>query len=598
MYQSQTLKTIALALAVILLVSIAAYAGAEETLTYQGNKARITVGKIKTKADKCPWDLAEAIGEMLSTALANNERFIVLASQEEVAELAEEIEFGQSGYVEEGRGPDKGLMEGADILITGAVTAFEPDAGGSGGGFGALTKKAFGKVGLKTKKAEIRLDIKLIDIRTRRIIKAKSLKAKSTKWKTDMAGGGLVEDVALAGGLGIYSNQPMEDAIRAVLAKTVEMVSKEIPKEYYRYKGRGQYTQQYGSQQTPGAPAASPGSGSQATTGTAAAPAATAPTAEDMKLYTKYDFIPGDKVIFYDDLRNEEEGEFPYRWNLDNGVFEIVRLGKDYWIMCTDEGSIRPRIPDAPLPPKYTVEMEFYDNGPDVVGHGYSIAWVDAKGKNIGEFKLRYHTKTWLYIFNREKASKALPGKLTKGVHTMRIMATKRSIKCYVDQIRVANVPKVEGFNPVGFRVRLKPHQQPNNPLLIRNFRFAEGGKTMRQQLDETGKIVTHGILFDPGSYTIKAESYKTLKEIGRLLTDDPGLRLLIEGHTDSDGSEEQNMTLSQNRADAVRNYLLSTFGISADRLETRGRGESAPIDTNDTPEGKANNRRVELIKL
>ncbi len=580
-------------LGVVLLFGLAV-ADVEETLTYQGNKARIAIGKIKPKADECTYDMAAAIGEMLSTVLVNTEKFIVLASQEEVGELAEEIDLGQSGYVEEGRGPEKGLMEGADILVTGAVTAFEPDAGGGGGGLGGLTKKAFGKVGVQTKKAKIIMDIKLIDIRTRRVLKAKAIKAETKSWKTSMAGGGWTEDVALAGGLGVYSNEPMEKAIRAALAKTVDMISREVPKEYYRYKGQGQYTQQYGAQQAaPGTPTAAP-----ATAGTPATTTVAAGVAEDMTLYTKYDFIPGDRVIFYDDMKGEEEGEFPYRWNLDRGVYEVVRLGKEFWIMCTNDGSIRPKMPDQPLPPQYTVELEFYNNGPDFSGNYFYIYWVDSKGENIGEFGVYGNDGTWLAIKSNTLADKSLPSKLTKGVHIMRIMATKRSIKCYVDRERVANVPKVEDFNPVGFRLRHRPYEDPNNPTLFRGFRFAEGGKSLRDQLDEEGKIVTHGILFDPDSYTIKAESYKTLKEIGRLFEDDSDLRLSIEGHTDSDGSDEHNMTLSQNRAESVRDYLISKYGISADRLEAKGWGESKPIDTNDSPEGKANNRRVELIKL
>jgi outer membrane protein OmpA-like peptidoglycan-associated protein len=120
----------------------------------------------------------------------------------------------------------------------------------------------------------------------------------------------------------------------------------------------------------------------------------------------------------------------------------------------------------------------------------------------------------------------------------------------------------------------------------------------MREQLDETGRIVTHGILFDPDAYKIKGESFKTLKNIGRLLEDDPDLRLSIEGHTDSDGSDDHNLTLSKNRAASVRTYLSSKYGISADRLESKGWGETKPLDTNDSAEGKANNRRVELVKL
>ena len=565
----------------------------EETLTYQGNKARIAVGNIKPKANKCSYDMAAAVGEMLSTALVNTDRFIVLASQEEVDELIEEIDLGQSGYVEEGRGPEKGLMEGADLLVTGAVTAFEPDAGGKGGVLGGLKKKTFGKVGVKTKTAKIIMDIKLIDIRTRRILKAKSIEAKSTKWGVGMAGGGWVKDVALAGALGVYSNEPMEKAVRAVLAKTVDMVSKEVPEEYYRYKGKGQYTQEYGS--TPTAGTTTPTAGETTPATTPAEPPA--PVAEDMTLYTKYDFVPGDKVIFYDDMSGEEVSEFPLRWRLDSGVYEVVKLGKEFWIMCTDGGPIRPKMPDAPLPPKYTVELEFYNHGPKFSNRRFVIYWVNSNGRNIGSFK-SYGQETGLAIRGKGLANKRLSNSLTKGVHTMRIMATKRSIKCYIDEVRVANVPKVENFDPVGFRLEPDHWNDPKSPILFRGFRFAEGGKSMREQLDETGKIVTHGILFDTDSYKIKAESFKTLKEIGELLEDDPKLRLSIEGHTDSDGSDEHNLTLSQNRANSVRDYLISTYKISPNRLEAKGWGESKPIDTNKTAEGKANNRRVELVKL
>ncbi len=320
---------------------------------------------------------------------------------------------------------------------------------------------------------------------------------------------------------------------------------------------------------------------------------------EDMALYTKYDFIPGDKVIFYDDLSGEEIGEFPSRWKLTEGVFEIVRQGSENYIMCTDEGYIAPKIASAPLPPKYTVEMEFYSAGPDNRGHWFFIEWLDAEDDVIAEFAMKNNDGTSLTIQDNQIADKALPVDLGVGKHTMRIMATASTIKCYIDNERVANVPAVEGFAPVGFRVHMDPWvDEPNNPMLMRGFRFAEGGKTLKQQLDETGRIITHGILFDSGSDRIKAESYKTLADIGRLLTEDPGLRLSIEGHTDSDGSDDYNLDLSQRRAASVRTYLMETYKTDGSRLEAKGWGETKPIDTNDTPEGKANNRRVELVKI
>lgn len=569
----------------------------EDNLTYQGNKARVGIGTIKAKADDCSYDMAAAIGEMLSTALVNTGKFIVLASQEETAELIDEIDFGQSGYTEEGRSPEKGLMEGADLLVTGAVTTFEPDAGGGGGMLGGLKKSAFGKVGVSSKKAKIAIELKLIDIRTRRILKAKTIKAESKHWKTDMAGGGWTKDIALVGGLGVYSNEPMEEAIRAVLAETVETISKEVPQEYYRYQGQGQYTQEYGSQAQSGGGSSSASAPAAAGTGSATASVPASPAAEDMTLYTKYDFIPGDNVIFYDDLSDEEESEFPYRWKLDHGVFEIARLGKEFWILCTDAGSIRPKMPDAPLPEQYTVEMDFYVGDPKGSMSYYRIKWVDAKGKDIADFGT-VNKSTWLVIGSKQLASKSLDERPAKGVHTLRIMATSRSIKCYFDEVRVANVPKVENFNPVGFRVHLDPTSNEKNPSVFRNFRFAEGGKSMREQLDATGKVVTHGILFDVDSYTIKGASFRTLRDISRLLEDDPDLRLSIEGHTDSDGDEAHNMELSKLRAKSVCDYLISSYGIDPGRLEAKGWGESKPLDSNDSPEGKANNRRVELVKL
>ena len=180
----------------------------------------------------------------------------------------------------------------------------------------------------------------------------------------------------------------------------------------------------------------------------------------------------------------------------------------------------------------------------------------------------------------------------------MRIMATKTTMKCYIDNERVANIPEIEYFEPASLQINCDPWDEKGNPMLFGTLRVAEGGKSMRQQLDETGKIITHGILFDSGSDIIKGESYKTLAEIGQLLADDPALKLSIEGHTDSDGEVAYNLDLSDRRAASVKAYLVDKYQIDSSRLETKGFGEDKPIDANTTLEGKANNRRVELVKL
>ncbi|MHB8079705.1 MAG: OmpA family protein [Candidatus Krumholzibacteriia bacterium] len=358
---------------------------------------------------------------------------------------------------------------------------------------------------------------------------------------------------------------------------------KEAPAPAAKGEGEGE-----GEGEEAGKPAQAPAVGQAGADG-AAAPA-------DMAFYTKYDFVPGDRTIFYDDLSGDPLGEFPHRWRLDNGVFEVAKLAGENWILNTNKGSIRPDIPDG-LPERYTVEMEFWDGGSDKPGHWHFIRWVDAEGDDIGEFALKDHQHTWFHLNGDMKANKVLPQTLAKGKHTMRAMVTPTSIKCYVDNERVANIPQVTGWAPVGLRVTLDPWSDAQSPLFVRGFRLAEGGKTLQDQLAETGRIVTHGILFDSGSAVIRGESYKTLSLIAELLAGDPALRLSIEGHTDSDGADDANLTLSRQRADAVKAWLVAQ-GTAADRLQTQGFGETKPIDANATPEGKANNRRVELVRL
>ena len=120
----------------------------------------------------------------------------------------------------------------------------------------------------------------------------------------------------------------------------------------------------------------------------------------------------------------------------------------------------------------------------------------------------------------------------------------------------------------------------------------------MRNKLITEGKLVTRGILFNVSSDEIKPESYGTLKEIAQVLKDNPTLKVKIIGHTDSDGDEKSNLDLSKRRAASVKNSLSKDFGIDASQMETDGKGASQPVSQNTSSEGKANNRRVEFIKL
>jgi outer membrane protein OmpA-like peptidoglycan-associated protein len=123
------------------------------------------------------------------------------------------------------------------------------------------------------------------------------------------------------------------------------------------------------------------------------------------------------------------------------------------------------------------------------------------------------------------------------------------------------------------------------------------GAPDTRNKLLTQGKWVTHGILFDVNSDRIKGESYGALKEIAGVLTENADVKIQIVGHTDSDGDDAANMDLSKRRAASVKAALAGEFKIDPGRMETDGKGESQPVDKNDTPAGKANNRRVEFVK-
>ncbi len=134
--------------------------------------------------------------------------------------------------------------------------------------------------------------------------------------------------------------------------------------------------------------------------------------------------------------------------------------------------------------------------------------------------------------------------------------------------------------------------------MFLFNIRLAVGAPDTRSKLITEGKFVTTGITFEVNSANIKPESYGVLKDIAETLKENASVKVKIIGHTDSDGEDAANLTLSKKRAESVKDNLVSEFGIDKSRLETDGKGETLPAAPNATPEGKANNRRVEFIKM
>jgi len=118
-----------------------------------------------------------------------------------------------------------------------------------------------------------------------------------------------------------------------------------------------------------------------------------------------------------------------------------------------------------------------------------------------------------------------------------------------------------------------------------------------KADISATGHAIVYGIYFDTGKAEVKPESQAALQEVAKLLSRDPNLKLLVVGHTDSVGQLEANMKLSQARAEAVVQALTKSHGVAASRLKAQGAGPIAPVATNRTEQGRAKNRRVELVE-
>ena len=120
----------------------------------------------------------------------------------------------------------------------------------------------------------------------------------------------------------------------------------------------------------------------------------------------------------------------------------------------------------------------------------------------------------------------------------------------------------------------------------------------LSDSLNKEGKVIVSGIYFDSGKSTIKDKSAIAIKNVADLLIKNKDLRLYIVGHTDNQGSQENNLILSQNRANAVLQYLVNNYKIDHKRLQSVGSGPYNPVSSNDTNLGKSKNRRVELVKI
>ena len=323
---------------------------------------------------------------------------------------------------------------------------------------------------------------------------------------------------------------------------------------------------------------------------------------EDYALtWAKYDFVPGEKVFFEDDLAGEENGEFPSRWDIYSGNVENARLGAYNVIMFREASFIMPYMDNAKsdyLPDIFTLEFDaFFNKGENY--QGYVILFYDKlnqKRVDASDLKV-YWNKAVMGRFEGwyPGVSTSANSKM-EGWRHVAISFNRRALKLYLDDSRVLNIPNLR-INPTGISIFGDYNKYNQKHGYIKNIRLAEGGVKLYDKMMQDGKIVATGIRFDVGKATLKPESMGIINNIVEMMKEHPELKFSIEGHTDSDGDNEFNQKLSEDRAMTVKNKLVER-GISPERLGSKGFGETTPVDQNNTAEGKANNRRVEFVKI
>lgn len=347
---------------------------------------------------------------------------------------------------------------------------------------------------------------------------------------------------------------------------------------------------------------------------------------QSLQAYSKYDFVPGEKIVAYEDFARVDVGDFPTNWNT-NASAEAVTLNnrEGKWLKINKQGVWMPEFINS-LPENFTLEFDL-GIGPDADAYPFVVNIGNLADKEK-DFKDFYHYMVWNHghalrmtfdAYNGRASGEATIQTSTDGNYQINNSASvtnwdntknnfahislwrqKQRLRIYLNGQKLFDLPKAfdvnSKYNTITFAAQ--EGSSENDYYLLGNIRLAVGAPDTRNKLLTEGKFVTTGILFDVNSDKLKPESFGVLKEIAGVLSENPDVKVKIIGHTDSDGDDAKNLDLSKRRAASVKNALASEFKIDASRMETDGMGETKPVADNKTAEGKAQNRRVEFVKL
>ena len=329
----------------------------------------------------------------------------------------------------------------------------------------------------------------------------------------------------------------------------------------------------------------------------------------------KNDFVQGTEIIFFDDLANEQMGEFPSKWDLLENNAEVAKMnGKN--AIKFEHGSdtkITPLVENGRknyLPEVFTLEFDYFITAEEGHDSHYRLLLM-ANGDNWdGASNIQFNKDDLRYSVSKPNSSDLVDGSAPlEGNHELNdwnhfaLSFNKRALKVYINGVRVMNIPNAT--QPQWFTIETEFWEDHID--YITNIRLAKGGvelygrnaqdmSAVERAIAETGMFVTNNILFETGKATLKAESMEEIQKVADYMKKNPNVRFEVQGHTDNQGSDAVNDPLSQQRAEAVVK-ALEGLGVDGFNLRAVGKGSKEPVADNSTDEGRAKNRRVVFIK-
>ncbi len=339
----------------------------------------------------------------------------------------------------------------------------------------------------------------------------------------------------------------------------------------------------------------------------------TAKAAPSLKGFSKYDFVPGDKVLYFEDFSQDAIGDFPALWTTNGGgEVKNVNIAPGNWLHMNKEDAVYCYTKPIAFPENFIMEFDIIPDGD--FANGYALTFYEdpenaeltddlypgKKGVHISFEEGRWYTKGYNNSIDAggwiEGESTTKPVVLEQVNHVI-IWVQNRRLRIYHQGAKAFDMPTNIHAGTKFNRLRFSGWSTHSTPY-VTNIKITTAAPDTRSKLITEGKLISYGIYFDVNKDVVKAESFGTLSEIAKTLKENPSVKIKIIGYTDSDGDDAKNLDLSKRRSAAVKNALSAEFGVEGARIETDGKGESEPISPNTTAEGKAKNRRVEFIKI